>query len=328
MRTLLIVITGLLTICGLEGCVHRQFEYDDYDIAYLDVVFHWESEPDAHPGSMSLYLFPVEGGNPKRYEFDGREGGVIRVVSGMYHAICVNSDEREVFCRNSGSHLTFEVATLPVGPVASTPLDVGRAHELPKAYGAENEPLAQQPPLLWAASVTSFAVNSAQPAQNNDKTRQANQQLHMYPGRIVETYQVTVKKINNVASLTALSATISGMSDGYLPGSGQSNDGSVTIPLNLTHSAQAATAEGTFLTFGHCPESRKDHKLMLFAILTDGSKYYYEFDAGDDAHNPPDENGVHHIVVELLNLPEPSGEGGSMSPTVEEWTEQNIDISM
>ena len=52
--------------------------------------------PDAAPETMSLYLFPLDGGKSQRYEFTDFRGGRIRVKAGEYQAICLNSDTRNL----------------------------------------------------------------------------------------------------------------------------------------------------------------------------------------------------------------------------------------
>ena len=320
MRKFLIPLSSFLILASfliLCGCVHREFEYAT---ASLEVVFDWVNEPDANPGSMSLYLFPEEGGLPYRYDFGGRDGGTIRVVPGVYHAVCINNDERDILFRGEESHSTFETymgeaMTMTIGSSYSV-----RSLDLPRAEGREGQPMVEQPPLLWSDSQRGFSYGL--PAS---KSRGSDRRLVMQPRRIVDTYIVTVRNISNIRHLQSMSGTISDMSDGYLTGTMTHNDNSTTLPFELTHDSGTATAEGIFHTFGHCPSATKTHRMMLYAILTDGSKYYFEFDVTTQAHDGPDENNVHHIVIDALNITEPVGEGG-MSPTVSKW--QSVDINL
>ncbi|MCM1501884.1 MAG: DUF5119 domain-containing protein [Bacteroidales bacterium] len=322
-KLLSLVIAPFLV--ALTSCVHRTFEYDSGQTAWLDVEFDWCNEPDANPASMSLYMFPADGGEPLRYEFVGCEGGTIRVAPDIYHAICINSDSRDIFYRNIYSHNTFDVTT-----AESTSLNFGTAAggllhtmRIPRATGTENQLLVNQPPLLWSQSVTSFEVTVSPKADN----RQSNQVLTMRPERIVDIYKVTVKKIINVQSISALSATISDMSDGYLAGQHMPNEIPATITMELVHNKDKATACGSFLTFGHCPVNRRPHKLMLLALLNDGSQCHFEFDVSNQAHDAPDADNVHHIMVECIELPMVvGGSGGGFTPSVDEW--QNVDIGL
>lgn len=308
----------------LTSCVHRDIEYELTGAVYLDVVFDWSNEPEANPETMSLYLFPTDGKETQRYEFIGREGGTIRVLPGTYDVICLNSDVLDINFNGTDLHSSFELTTNPLNSLVFDPLNSVRSFELPRAPGAENEPLSGQPPLMWASSVTTFELFD----HKDSKRRSGNQELRLYPDRIVDTYVVTIKKITNIDLVNSISATISGMSSGYLPGSGTPNSSLVTLPVALSVNREQAAAEGSFLTFGHCPNSQKKHKLMVYVIRNDRSKYFFEFDVSELAHYPPDENNVHHIDVELLDVPS-SGSGNiSGNPTVSDWHTVNINLNM
>lgn len=321
------ILAILMSITALTGCVHRDFEFDSGATAHLDVVFDWSNEPHAQPATMSLYLFPRDGREPQRFEFIGRDGGRIRVAPGDYDAICINSDARGVYYRGMAAHSTFEVTTSEATVLTFGAAFSFKSFDLPRASGAEDQPIASLPPLLWAASSREVTVTPA----GDGEGAPGNRELRMFPARIVDTYAVTVRHINNVKHLRALSATISGMSDGHVAAEGIPNHNRATLPVDLTHDPVGATAQGEFLTFGHCPGERAPHKLMLYAILTDNSKYYFEFDVGDQAHEPPDADNVHHITIDLLDLPEPSAgdsQTGGMNPVVDQWQSVDIDIDM
>lgn len=326
MKRVLCAVASALVVM-LSSCVHREFEYESIDTTYLNVVFDWSEEPSADVASMSLYLYPDNGGKPIRFDFGTRDGGLVRLSPGIYHAICINNDRLEVDFRGGESHSTFEVTTAPAPSLSLGSSLAVRSRDLPKAPGTEAQELISQPPLLWSASLTGFQVEVAPPA----KQRTGYQELRMYPSRIVDTYIVTVKHIKNARHLKSLSATISDMADGYFPAHGKPNDTSALLPLALAHNTDNADAVGTFLTFGHCPADQRGHILMLYAVLSDDSKYYFKYDVGEQAHSQPDENGIYHIVVDNIDLPEPTGGGGAsggLSPTVGEWQEIHIGIKI
>ena len=323
----LIPLSSFLILCG---CIHREFEYaqEDMETAYVDVVFDWANEPTANPETMSLYLFPTDGGTPLRHEFVGSDGGTIRVNTGSYHAICINSDRRDVLYRNQDAHHTFEITTSELASLSLSPAMKVTPLDVPRAPGSEDQPMMNQPPLLWASSEKDFVFESF--AAVRGRGRGGNPELRMYPVRIVDTYVIKVKKITNVESLQSLSATISGMSDGYLPSTQSSNDNSAILSVEMTHDADEATARGTFLTFGHCPSGQKTHRLMLYAILNDGSKYYFEFDVSEQAHKDASDDNIHYIEVECIDIPEPAGDdaGSGLSPSVNVWNTIDITIEM
>ena len=95
----------------LAACEHKDLCYDHPHSANVEVVFDWTEAPDAHPATMSLYLYPEDGSEPMRYEFTKREGGTIIVPEGMYDALCVNSDKETHRIQNKERMETFQVTT-------------------------------------------------------------------------------------------------------------------------------------------------------------------------------------------------------------------------
>ena len=83
----------ILLIEFLTSCEHKDLCYDYPHRQNVEVTFDWSEAPDANPSTMSLYLYPENGGAPQRYEFTDRNGGCISVAAGTYDAICVNSDK-------------------------------------------------------------------------------------------------------------------------------------------------------------------------------------------------------------------------------------------
>ena len=77
----------------LSSCEHKDLCYDHPHRQNVEVMFDWSADPEANPATMSLYLYPEEGGDPIRYEFTDKNGGNISVAAGTYRAICVNSDK-------------------------------------------------------------------------------------------------------------------------------------------------------------------------------------------------------------------------------------------
>lgn len=79
------------------------------------------------------------------------------------------------------------------------------------------------------------------------------------------------------------------------------------------------------LTFGH--KAGNNHTLTVYAVLADGSKWYYAYDVTDQIHSAPDPRNV-HIVLDGLPLPKPIVNGGGFQPEVEDWQTVPIDIEM
>ena len=66
----------------LSSCEHKDLCYDHPHRQNVEVMFDWSADPEANPATMSLYLYPEEGGDPIRYEFTDKNGGNISVAAG------------------------------------------------------------------------------------------------------------------------------------------------------------------------------------------------------------------------------------------------------
>ena len=91
-----LLAVAVLAVLSLTSCEHKDLCHDSLHVVNVKVVFDWRKAPDAAPASMSLYLFPTDGGEALRYEFTDRNGGIIRVPVGHYDAFCLNSDTENV----------------------------------------------------------------------------------------------------------------------------------------------------------------------------------------------------------------------------------------
>lgn len=326
MKRMIMMLSAAILIV-MSSCRHREFDYESNSAVWLDVVFDWENEPSLRPGSMALFLFPSTGEKPLRFDFSGHEGGSIKLAAGQYDAVCLNSDERDASLRGHTAFDTFEVTTSEKSTMNFSNYWQVRAHDLPRAPGCEDQPLVGSAPLLWSATVTSFSVATSSPS--SAKKREANARLVMKPARIVDKFIVTVINISNLDGVQAMSATVSDMADGYIAAAGSPNDASVTIPLDLSISHGEASAEGTFMTFGHCSPSQRTHKLVIYAIMADGSKYYFQREVTDQVHSDPDEENVYHILVDGLEIPASGGgSAGGLLPDVGEWNHTDIGLEL
>ena len=312
-----------LAMLLLSSCVHRGFDLDDGRFGYVEVVFDWRNAPEADPKSMVLFMYPREGGDPIRFDFAGRDGGRISIAPGVYDAVCVNSDRREVFYEDKNSFSTFLVTTDQLSNIPLSHNTFVRSAELPKAPGTEDQMIYDTPPMMWSSSEIGFDVTVD--SGTRTKIQIDHQVLTLYPKPIVDTYKVTVKNIKNVENIETLSGTLSDMSSGYLAGAQEDTDNAVILPFGLTAYKENKRAEGTFLTFGHCPGERRSHSLVLYAVLSDDTKYYWVFDVSDQAHNPPEENGIHHIIVEFLDIPDLGG-SSNIGAGVGDWSSSDIYI--
>ncbi|MCM1503872.1 MAG: DUF5119 domain-containing protein [Muribaculum sp.] len=322
MNKLLIVFirsTLLLSVLGMfPACSHKELCYDHSHTVSLRVNFDWSNAPDARPESMSVYLFPVDGGKPERYEITDYTGGTIVVPKGRFHIITFNSDTKNIVRRNIGDINTFELTTDETSLLSGLSTMSLTTGNVPRADGSGDCRVVANPELLWSTRVSDIVFSDD--ASGHD--------LSLAPEQIVDVVTVNIANIENVEHVRDMSATIYDMAGGFYPASRRLTTERVIIPIALTVNKDDATATGTFRTFGHCPEETGSHQMYIYAIMDDGSKWYYTYDLTDSVHNADDGSESWNFEIDGLDLPEPNPGEGGLTPTVEEWENVEITIDM
>ena len=302
----------LVAMLALVSCDHKEVCYDHSHMLPLQVVFDWTHARAASPASMSFYLFPADGGESIRNEFTNPAGGEIRATRGSYDALCLNSDTEGIEYRNTEKWETFEITTATTTLLPElAPLSL-RSEKPPMASGAESERVAAAPEMVWCDRRAEFSLIPN------------NQLITLYPSAAVSCYTVEILHVANLAHVQGLSASLSGMAGGFLIGAGTASAERVTIPFELEKSDET-TLMGVVQTFGHCPSEQTAHRLIVYAILTDGSKWYYTYDVTEQIHSAPDQHDI-RILLDELPLPEPTSAG--FQPSVENWQTVDVDIEM
>ena len=299
----------------LVGCNHKDLCFDHTHTLDIEVVYDWQNAPDAQPSSMELFLYDISTNASVRFNFQGRDGGPIRVEAGSYDAIGFNSDLTDwARFRNTSDASTFEIYTDDANTLNAYRLD---PLSVPRAEAAGEERIAKTPEMLWNDFVENISIKSGVDRQI----------VTLYPEEAVCHYTVTVRDIENAEYLngTELDGTLSGISESYLHGQKSPSDSHVTMPFVL-NTSDGHSLNASFLTFGESPSTHYPHILTIYMILNDGSKWYSTFDVSDQIYNAPDPKHV-DIVVSGLKLPKPLSSGGFV-PDVNDWQDIQVDIKM
>ena len=315
-RHILTLATAVIAATALSSCHHKDLIYESELRRETEIRFDWSNAPDAAPASMSAFLFRPSG-RMIRFDFTDREGGEADLPVGTYSGIALNSDNTDwALLRNTESVDDFEIATRDV--TSLTGMEIG-TRALPRAAGTEIEPIVATPGSLWSAR-----------SDNMEVTEKAGKTvLTFYPEEVVCHYTVDIYGVTNISGLTgsAVDATLSGMSGGYLHGKGTPSDSRVTMPIKLIADLSDKALHAEFLTFGENPYTDYEHKLTVYIILSDGSKRYYVYDVTGQVRNAADPRHV-HITVRGLELPEATADGGGFVPEVNDWESENVDLQM
>lgn len=326
----------LVAIATFSSCEQRELCYDHSHTVDLDVRYDWSLAPDASPESMSLYMFPYSEssnttGKGQRYEIVGKNGDRIRVTAGRYDIISFNSDPRGLRVNGLESTGSLELSMVENPTIGS---GVSIPQGAPRAEGTEDEPIMQQPPMIWAHHIIGVTIHSA----DADDPASQIQQLELRPEPIVETYRLSITNIQNLQYVKSLSGAISGMQGGVnvhrkLSRSSNSYSPSVTIPFEAVHNLADNTISGEIQSFGlSSDDNQSAQHLMLYITLTDNSKVYYETNISDQLKNA--DTDTHEMTINIggLVIPEPTGDpsggGGGITPDINDWGNINITLPM
>lgn len=306
----------ILTL-ALTSCVHKELCYDHSHVLEVDVVFDWHNDPEASPKSMSLYLFPDDGGRPMRFEFTRREGGKIRITPGIYRAICLNSDTENIRTSDIYDFESFRLTTKDTDLLSGMSTLGVRSDNAPLIKGAEDERIAMSPDSIWTGSRQDILLESP------------TQEISIEMNRGFISFEIEIRNADNLRYAAAISGCLSTLSESLYPSTGNLSDNDVSIPFDMKIDTNKDIVTGQFLTFGHCPMEDKTHHLNIYVVMADGSKTYFTYDVTGQIHSATDDNHI-IIILDDLPLPEPNlgGNGGGFKPEVNGWNQINIGIDM
>lgn len=314
MRQIVRILIAALSFLA-ASCTHKELCYDHTHTREINVVFDWSKAPGAEPKSMSLYLFPENGGDPIRHEFTDRNGGRIRIVTGRYKAIFLNSDRRDITIHNGHDYDLFCITTKDAGSTNALGAYGVSLKSLPKTRQSENERWVRMPEEIWSGSLEDILITSHE------------QTITLTPQPHIRNYHVDIRNISNLKWIKGMSASLTSMSGGHHPSSGQESSELVTIPFETSYNINEGQATGRLTTFGHCPEYPVTHQLIIYAILADDSKWYHTYDVTSQIHDAEDPFNI-YITIDELPFPKPVVNGGGFKPSVGEWKHIEINIKM
>lgn len=298
----------------LASCEHKDLYFDS--AGQITVVFDWRNAPEANPASMVTQFFSEEDSQSLRYLFQGKDGGPISLPIGSFSAIAVNGDDNDwVRLRNVNDVENYETYTIDAQNTEAYGLS---SRSLPRAEGTENERMAQAPGMLY--------TNRCDNIEHYDD---GTETVTFYPEEAVCHYTVDIYDVENLeyVNRAEIDGTLSGMAEGFNHGAKLPTDSHVTMPFVLTGDAAAKTLHAEFLTFGESPDDPGRHILSVYMFLTDGSKWYYNFDVTAQVHEASDSHHV-HIVLRGLSVPHPITDEGGFKPNVNDWQTEDIEMKM
>lgn len=313
----------LCALCLLSvlcvSCEYKELCYDHNHWANVQTVIDWQLSPKAQPKSMTVQYYNMNGTEPIRYDYGGRKGGWARLNPGTYRSVAYNNDTETILLRNMGLYNTLEAYTRQSSIEEGTQLT--RAG-MPRAANAENEPVILEPDTLWAAASEPILLNAG------DTT-----DVKVLPKQRYCDVEVTIRNVPNLQYTGSFGGALSGLAPSVLVASGQLGETPATQAFPC-YAIDETTLQMRFRIFGHCPHRDQGetfpHLLTVYAILADGTKWYYTMDVTNQMHDRKQNPDDTHIAVELedLPVPKPIVNGSGFHPTVDGWQGEEIEVGM
>ncbi len=334
----ILLLLAFLMLAAIS-CTHKDLCLHHPHEVKLKVEFNWQNAPEANPLGMCVFFYPVEGGDPRRVDFKGTQGGYVELTVGKYHVISYNNDTEVAQFYNTNKFETHGAYTRE-GSVLEPALGNTTARA-PRAEGSEEEKVVITPDMIWGCTafdveVTETGVSySCVPFISKGDPVNVQVEEHvitLYPDDLLCHYSYEIRNVQNLKHATQMCASLSGMAGGTTLSTLELHKEPVTLPLEAKINRETSTITGEFLTFGHHLENDDPHKMLLYVWMDSGEKYYFgsddeDFDVTTQVHSAPNPKRV-HLIIDGLELPKPIENGGGYKPTVDDWESVYEDILM
>ncbi|WP_276868514.1 DUF5119 domain-containing protein [Bacteroides heparinolyticus] len=317
-----------LTVCAafiatlvagmLSSCEHKELCEPEAATAKVHVVFDWRKAPGATAASMSLYLYPEGGGEMLRYDFPNAAGGTVEIPRGTYRALYMNNDTEAVLLRGMEQYNTFEAYTRPAYLLEPLGLQVN-----PVGANPSEEAVALPSDRFWAGR--DGKVEIVPPVSTSAPY---DREIIFYPEEETSTYTVEMRNVQNLKYVSALSFSLSGLSGNVLVANGMRSPLRTTIPFEGQVYETSGSIKAKTHGFGSSASSNRLRTLILYVILSDGSKQYYTFDVSKQVNEAFNPKNV-YILIDGLTLPKPIVDGsGGFNPTVDDWVKEEVEMDL
>ena len=318
---------ALCLLCVLcVSCEYKDLCYDHNHYGDVTVSFDWSKEPSRKVEGMTVLFYNLDApaSEPLRYDFVGMDGGRARLLPGTYRALAYNYDTETILYREMSSLQTLKAYTRQSSVEEGTQLS---RSGMPRASEAEDEMVILEPDPLYGAESEAFTV-------------EIDGQCHVVltpESRVIEL-TVTITNVPNLQYTSQFGGALTGLSPSVTMASGALGEGHVTQAFTASV-VDESTIEMHVRIFGHCPYAADGelwpHILTVYAILGDGSKWYYNINVSDQMHvtdpgsvGPDGHKQEIRIEVDGLPVPKPIVNGSGFQPTIDGWQGVEIEVSM
>lgn len=318
-----------LAVAAALMCSSCIYDKDVYGSGGDDVVlrqtvsFDWSGISTPLPQSLTLAFFRHAANEPVFYGVVCRPQVEVALAADTWQTIAWNSDV-ESLTASGNTYDTYTVSAHVTSLAYNAPA-FQSSRSMPRAAATESETVIMQPDSLLVGTQDGFEVS-----MDHDE------EIPLTMQAAVNTITFTIHNVQNLGYVTDVMATLSGMSGGYQPGVDQLTAASCIIPFAMK-SDGSSRLEGSCTVFGtidtahwrQSAQAQSTHQLVIYAILTDGTKWYTSYDV-TSAVNTATQQGTTdvHVEIDRLPFPEPINNGSGVNPTVDEWNEVNIGVDL
>lgn len=323
MKHVMTLLSSLFLILAITSCEYKELCYDHSHVVDVRIDYDWSLAPDADPQSVSAYLYRAEARSafPERFDFQDKQGGNVRLEFGNYVLLGLNNDTETILLRRTENISSFEAYTRWSSLEEGTQIYTRTA--MPNAAGAKEQPVALEPEMLWGGQGDALSLEFGQEGGHTT----------IYPRPLVSHVRVVLHNVPNLKYTGQFGGALSGLAGGVNVSTGKMTDDLVVVAFPV-QKVDENTLVAEFNTFGHCPHEEEgltnQHIFTLYAVLADGSKWYYSEDVSKQMHNDEQNPDQYNIYIELddLPLPKPIVNGSGFKPDIDGWSPEEIEVTM
>lgn len=335
-----IVMAMFVAIVALPfvSCEHKDLCYLHPHGLEIEVVFDWVNAPEADPNGMSLYFYPEDGGDPRRFDI-GKDGGKVYLQVGKYHVVIYNNDSEYVKYGYTCfyDHLLYTRESGILEPIGRG----RRSNGIPRPPGSNEESVRLAPNMMWGCSAMNIEVtddgtkfthevigsDQKEPQLKLDEVNKFK--FTFYPEELMCRYTYEVINLKNFEYVYEVCGMLTGMAGTLTLASGEIGRDCVSHPVEAFKDGEKEIITGEFHTFGHHLENDQSHYMMMYFCYSDGMIYPFYWNLTEQVHNAPDPRRV-HLVLDASNvdLPDAIKNGSGFIPSVDDFEDVYEDIVM
>lgn len=344
MKRMTLIIWAVLILLMPTACEHKALCYLHEHADMIRVNVDWSKFEQEEPTGMSIFFYPDDPDmETVRVMSNTTSHAYVRLQPARYRIVVHNQSPSEF-----GSFIFHDMERQDAAAVRTDERKSKWYQPVEgEKLGAHSEWLAFD---IQEAEVTQEMIDSVTVDDHLTKSADADTTgalLTLTPLNIIYTLHVSIG-IEGIQNYRAARAAVTGMADGYRPGTGEYHDEDVThlleswVVADRTEDSQGGltgriVSEITCFGLPHGHEGNpEDNKLHLTLLLADNKTYVeHTFDVGDLFRYKMRENDPMHLHLDLMlpgRLPDVDyveDDASGFDAVVEDWGEEiNQDIGL